>query len=311
MTGVSSMNPHPRALAVWIGIVSCLVSCAGQAADKVYREYFPDQKIDYRDGYRGDERWSGTVRYWRDAEAIARHKAFSKDPDLEWKLNSKATDYDTGDLHLEVEFAIEKGQELVGELERKHPGFVRCLADGKDSLRGVAATYPKFDRRLKRVMTVDARIEACASSVAGEEIRQGTIDNISITAYLRAQSNGMPVNVDLGSPEIMRAYRRGEKLFYTRTGRNNFACASCHSPMGMMGRSIRGEIPTTPFGDANHFPAYRSPRFTVESLHERLRMCNFTGGTFPLPHGDDAYVDLEVFLSVLANGYPIMLPAVR
>jgi sulfur-oxidizing protein SoxA len=46
-------------------------------------------------------------------------------------------------------------------------------------------------------------------------------------------------------------------------------------------------------------------------MHERFRTCNSQSRTFPLPHGDPAYVDLEVFLSVLANGYPISVPVER
>ncbi|MCZ7654239.1 MAG: hypothetical protein M5R42_08030 [Rhodocyclaceae bacterium] len=77
--------------------------------------------------------------------------------------------------------------------------------------------------------------------------------------YFKSLSAGVPIKVDIGDGKVMEAYRRGEQSFYARTGQLNMACASCHVPGSIMGHKLRGETPTTPFGDTAHFPTYRTP----------------------------------------------------
>jgi len=285
---------------------------AGFAAadDEIYREYFPRQPIDPAKGYLGDETWSGSVRYWKDAATLARNLSLAKDHANEWKLNLKFMDIDSDAMN-SGHFVVDQGEALVKTLSGSEPDFLTCLGEGKTDLRGLGAAYPKFDSKLGRIMTVDSRVEHCARTTLRRELAQGTPDNVRITTYIKSLSTGTPLNVDIQSKPIMQAYARGEKLFYTKAGQYNFACASCHSPQGMVGKRFRGEAITSMFSDAAHYPSYRIGKGMVESMHERLRTCNAQSRTVSLPFGDPAYVDIEVFLSVLANGYPIAVPVER
>ncbi len=286
------------------------VGLGAAAAAEVYREHHPRAAIDPAQGAAGD--FSGTYGFWKDAAALERHRdwAGSTDPNA-WKLNWKYPDLvDSGDVHA-GHVAVDEGERFVRRAATREPGFLACLGEGQNGLKGVAAGYPKYDARLKRLMTVEARVEHCAKVELWDDVRQGSPLNTKIAAYVKSQSAGQPIRVDLSAAPVMAAYRRGEQLFYTKVGQLNFACASCHTPGSIMGHKLRGEVPTTPFGDAAHFPTYRTPVGEMESLHQRFGRCLNQMRAQPLKPGDPAYVDLEVFYTVLSNGYPITVPSIR
>ena len=278
--------------------------------DGVYRERYPDAHIDPFKGVEGDAGFSDTLRYWRTEADLARNAGLAAKPDEQWKLNWKHMDLDRVDLH-PGHLAVDEGEALVGRLAARDPAFPACLGEGSEQFKGKAAAYPKFDAALGRIVTVEGRIEQCAKSALNEEIRQGSPASNKISVYFKSQSAGRPIKVDLAEAKLMEAYRRGEELFYRKTGQLNFACASCHVPGSIMGHKLRGETPTTPFGDAAHYPTYRTPVGALESMHERFARCHGQMRTQGLKPGDPAYVDLEVFVSVLSNGYPVSVPSAR
>lgn len=278
--------------------------------DEVYRERHADAKIDPARGVEGDVGFSDTIQYWRDEAALERNAGLADKPAEQWKLNWKHMDLDRIDLH-PGHLAVDEGQALVKKLAARDAAFLTCLGEGSAELKGRAAAYPKFDAALGRIVTVEDRIEHCAKSMLKEEIRQGTPPNTRIAIYFKSLSAGTPVRVDLSNAKVMEAYRRGEQLFYMKTGQLNFACASCHVPGSIMGHKLRGETPTTPFGDAAHYPTYRTTVGALESIQERFARCHGQMRTQGLKPGDPAYADLEVFVTVLSNGYPVSVPSAR
>jgi len=305
-------NRKNRLFLALIGGVLSTLSASGVSAEGVYREYFPRAQIDPSKGVMGDIGFSDTVQYWKDAQALEQHKNWIGDPANEWKLNWKHMDLDrSSDFH-EGHAAVDDGEKYVKAMSRAEPSFLTCLGEGKTDLKGVAARYPKYDEKLGRIMTVESRVEHCAQTeLWRKDVKQGSPINNAITMYVKAQSTGMPIQVDIQSKPVMEAYKRGEQLFYTKAGQFNLACASCHTPQGTMGQKLRGQVPTTPFGDAASFPLYRSPLGQVESLQQRFAICNRQSRTMSLKPGDPAYTDLEVFYTVLSNGYPVSVPAIR
>jgi len=278
-------------------------------AERDFNNY-PRSPIDPAQGVQGDAGFSGTIEHWGTEDALNASTQWIGDPDNEWKLNWKFMDLDRADLH-PGHLAVDEGQALVELWERREPGFVACLSGGGTSLEGVAARYPRFDESLGRIMTVESLVEHCDREVVWQGFKQGSKENTVISLYIKSLSAGTPINVDLASKPMMEAYGRGEATFYKRVGQLNFACASCHTPGGVMGHKLRGEIPTTPFGDAAHFPTYRSAVGELEPLHVRFTRCLKQMRAAGLPPGDPAYVDLEVFYTVLSNGYPISVPSAR
>jgi len=278
--------------------------------DDIYREHYADAKIDPFKGVEGDVGFSDTLQYWRDEAAIERNAGLADRPAEQWKLNWKHMDLDRIELH-PGHLAVDEGQALVKKLAARDPAFLACLGEGSPELKGKAAAYPKHDASLGRIVTVEDRIEQCAISVLNEEIRQGSPASNKISVYFKSQSAGQPIKVDLAEAKVMEAYRRGEELFYRKTGQLNFACASCHVPGSIMGHKLRGETPTTPFGDAAHYPTYRTPVGALESIQERFARFHGQMRTQGAKPGDPAYAVLEVFVTVLSNGYPVSVPSAR
>lgn len=278
--------------------------------DEFYREHYADAKIDPFKGVEGDVGFSDTIQYWRDETALERNAGLADKPDEQWKLNWKHMDLDRVELH-PGHLAVDEGQAMVKKLAARDAAFLSCLGEGSTELKGKAAAYPKFDAALGRIVTVEDRIEHCAKSVLKEDLAQGKPPNTKVSVYFKSLSAGTPIKVDLSDAKVMEAYRRGEELFYRKTGQLNFACASCHVPGSIMGHKLRGETPTTPFGDAAHYPTYRTPVGALESIQERFARCHGQMRTQPLKPGDPAYADLEVFVTVLSNGYPVSVPSAR
>jgi sulfur-oxidizing protein SoxA len=291
-------------------LMLCLAAVSSVSGEEVYREHYRDAKIDPARGVEGDVGFSDTIRHWRTEADLARHAGLAEKPAEQWKLNWKHMDLDRVELH-PGHLAVDEGEALVKKLAAREAAFLTCLGDGSANLKGKAAAYPKFDAALGRIVTVESRIEQCAKSVLNEEIRQGTPANNKISVYFKSQSAGTPIKVDIGDGKVMESYRRGEKLFYVKTGQLNFACASCHVPDSIMGHKLRGETPTTPFADAAHYPTYRTPVGALESIQERFARCLGQMRTAQTKPGDPAFDDLEVFMTVLSNGYPVSVPSAR
>lgn len=310
MTGNRSFFPV-RALAL---AALYVVVANGQAADAdVYRETYPRVVIDPSKGIGGaaDAGFGATLQYWKDDKTLEQNMGWVGNPEHEWKLNWKFMDFDrTDDMHPGF-LALEKGEKLFNYWAKREPSFRTCLGEGKTDLKGLAASYPKYDPKLKKIMTVEGRVEHCAKTALWENFKQGSPPNNQISLYFKSLSAKEPIKVDIESDEIKAAYQRGEKLFYAKVGQFNFACASCHSSSGLLGQRFRGQVPNSPFGDAAHFPTYRLGLGDIESLQQRFMRCNMQGRAKPLPPGDPAYTDLEVFYTVISNGYPVSVPSAR
>lgn len=310
MTG----NHHFFSLRTLSLAVLYAVAANAQAADAdVYRETYPRVAIDPARGVAGAgaDDFGATLQYWQDEKSLEQNMQWVGNPEHEWKLNWKFMDLDrTDDMHPGY-LALEKGEKLFKLWAKREPSFRTCLGEGKADLKGLAATYPKYDPRLKRIMTVESRVEHCAETALWENFKQGSPANNQISLYFKSLSAKAPIKVDTGSAEIMASYRRGENLFYAKAGQYNFSCASCHTSSGLLGQRFRGQVPTTPFADAAHFPTYRLALGDIESLQQRFMRCNLQSRTKALPPGDPAYTDLEVFYTVLSNDYPVSVPSAR
>lgn len=302
---------HRFSLSVFGLAALCAVTANGLAADaEVYREYYPRTVIDPSKGVAGDAGFSATLQYWQDEKALEQNRQWIGNPEHEWKLNWKFLDFDRTDMHPGY-LALEKGEKLFKLWAGREPEFITCLGEGKADLKGLAAAYPKYDPKLKRIMTVESRVEHCAQTALWENFKQGSPANNQISLYFKSLSANLPIRVDTGSVELMESYRRGEKLFYAKVGQYNFSCASCHTSTGLLGQRFRGQVPTSPFGDAAHFPTYRLNLGDIESLQQRFMRCNQQARTKALPPGNPAYTDLEVFYTVLSNDYPVSVPSAR
>ncbi len=278
-----------------------LVPLVAHGADP-YREYDPLEK--YEPNVRGDMKLSGSYRHWSDPKNLDWRMAGN--PDENWKLNWKFMDPPFNSAVHGGHFALDRGEVLFKELNGKGR-FAHCLGAKKGNLKGLRTQYPMYRADLKRIAGLEEVVEMCAAK-EGRVLQNGSYDNSASSLFVASKSNGIPIKIDVAKGVMHDAFERGRKLFHMRTGKLNLACSSCHTHQ--IGLHLRGTVVTTPYGDAAHYPVYRT-RYQLQSLHLRFIECNLDTRVQPLMPGSRAYTDLEVFLTALTNGYPVTVPSER
>jgi sulfur-oxidizing protein SoxA len=181
-----------------------------------------------------------------------------------------------------------------------------CHGDARESMKGVAARYPRFDATGSRTMDLEERIRTCRSGRQQATILPFESEGLlALAAYVAYQSRGMPISPDVGanSPAIAA----GRELFTRRQGQLALACAQCHEQN--WGKHLGGNV--IPQGQPTGYPAYRLEWQTVGSLQRRLRSCMFGMRAEPFAYGAPENVALESFLMWRARGMPMETPAVR
>lgn len=274
------------------------------AADAPYRDMTP--YIDYGKSPKAsdDVKHTNTYPYWKDNRKIDPVMANSL-TDF-WKVNWKYRDAPYDDTLHGGHDALERGEEVYKQLNAKGD-FATCLGAKKGDLKGLRLTYPRFDKELGGIVGLEARIEHCAAK-QGMKLENGSYDNTAVSVYVTSFSNGMPLKIDVTREPMKSAFERGKQLFHTKAGWTNFSCATCH--VSLVGKGLRGQIPTTHYGDIGHWPTWRS-KDELQSLHVRFTECNRNAGVQPLKVGSPEYHDLEVFMTALSNGMPVTVPSQR
>ena len=160
--------------------------------------------------------------------------------------------------------AIAAGQKLCSAKFKDGRSLSGCFPNAG---RRIAATYPQYDSKLKRVITLETAINQCLKS-HNEAIYDATDPATmgAVLAYLRSLADGRKVAVRVPASAQER-FEQGRRLYFTRLGQRNFACASCH----VQGAGKRyGELPLSPaIGQASHWPVIRDG----VTLQARMREC--------------------------------------
>ena len=190
--------------------------------------------------------------------------------------------------------AVAAGQKLWNAKFKDGRSLSGCFPNGG---RRVAATYPQYDSKLKRVITLETAINQCLKShneTTYEATDPATMG--AVLAYLRSLADGRKVAVRVPAAAQQR-FEQGRRLYFTRLGQRNFACASCH----VQGAGKRyGELPLSPaIGQASHWPVIRDGK--PVTLQARVRECLELMGAAAFPAGSEELNDLEYFLTYLAN----------
>jgi sulfur-oxidizing protein SoxA len=193
---------------------------------------------------------------------------------------------------------VAAGKALWTRKFRNGRALAGCFPNGG---RRIAAAYPQFDPRLKRVITLEMAINQCLKA-HGEPLYDHADAKTmgAVTAYLRSLSDGRKVSVRVPAAAQAR-FDHGRRLYDSRLGQRNYACASCH----VLGAGKRFEdTPLSPaIGQATHWPVIRDGR--PVTLQERIRECLELMGAAPFPAGSEELNDLEYYLTFLSNGLPM------
>ncbi|WP_041440745.1 sulfur oxidation c-type cytochrome SoxA [Thioalkalivibrio sulfidiphilus] len=257
----------------------------------------------------GDEAFSNTYQYWKDAEAIA---AARQEGRMSHEMNFK--DFRWLERSMEGEELAERGSELFHRKNQNGQSCASCHGDNGEKISDAQSRFPAFNKRLGRVVTMPTQIGSCASERLGENWVEDTKENSLIGMYVATLADGVPVNIDVSGGEMKASYERGRDLFFKRTGHFNFACASCHTPP-TSGSYLRIQRPTTFFGDAAQYPVYHFPYSLpgddleyIFTLQHQIKSCQILSRMYPGVEGSEPMTDIEVFLQASSNGFPISAP---
>ncbi len=204
---------------------------------------------------------------------------------------------------------VERGAEIWNTVDgTAGKSCASCHGDAAESMADVGAHYPKWDADTQRPTNVELQINECRTKNMGaEEYKFDAADQVALTTYIKYQSLGTPVSIDLSEGDMQNWWGRGKELYYTRTGQLNFSCASCHE-VGM-GKYIRADHLSQ--GQINGFPTYRFSAANMVSVHNRFRGCiRDTRAEMPAAFSDELMA-LEVYVTWRGTGLSVETPAVR
>lgn len=203
---------------------------------------------------------------------------------------------------------LEEGAELWETTDgAEGKACANCHGAAEESMKGVGARYPVFDKELGKPINLEQRINKCRKvAMKAEPWKWESRELLAMTTFVRHQSAGMPVAVKVDGP-MAPFYEKGKAFYYERRGQLDMACAHCH--VDNAGHMLRANLLSQ--GMSNGFPTYRLKWQGVGSLHRRFRGCNKQVRAKPFGYGSDEYVNLEVYLADRARGLPVETPSVR
>lgn len=205
--------------------------------------------------------------------------------------------------------AVERGEEIWNTVDgTMGKSCASCHNNAAETMKDVGAHYPKWDADAKRPINVELQIDKCRKENMGAEAYKfDSDDQKALTTYIKYQSLGTPMSVDLKQGDMQSWWDKGKKEYYTRTGQLNLSCASCHEVN--MDKMIRADHLSQ--GQVNGFPTYRFNTGGMVSLHNRLRGCiRDTRAEMPKAFSDELMA-LEVYVTWRGTGLSVETPSVR
>lgn len=204
--------------------------------------------------------------------------------------------------------AVEDGEVLWNKVEgTAGKSCASCHGDAAESMKGIGASFPKWDADSKKPINVELQINKCRTEQMGAEaLAFNKGGQQELTSYIKHQSLGMPVEIDLTQGDMQSWWEKGKEVYYTRMGQLNLACASCHETA--MGKYIRADHLSQ--GQVNGFPTYRL-KSGLTSLHQRFRGCiRDTRAEQPKAFSDELMA-LETYVTWRGTGLSVETPSVR
>ncbi|HEY2246753.1 MAG TPA: sulfur oxidation c-type cytochrome SoxA [Bradyrhizobium sp.] len=182
-----------------------------------------------------------------------------------------------------------------------------CHGDATDTMKGVAARYPAYDKALGRPVNLEQRINFCRTNhQQASPLVYETHDLLALTAFVAKQSRGVAISSG-EDPQLAPFLAKGRDLFMQRQGQLNLSCANCHDDVWdrkLAGSAITQAHPTG-------YPLYRLEWQSLGSLERRLRSCISGIRAQAYDYGAPELVELELYLMSRARGMPMESPAVR
>ncbi len=206
-------------------------------------------------------------------------------------------------------WAVDKGQELWKQKSAIGVSCSTCHSDPTASFKTWAASMPKWEPRLNKVLGVEEFVTRHAKATTGVDWLMETDENRAMSVYLHFLANGAPIQVDTTSAESKAAIERGKALANRKLGELNFACTDCHGKSA--NRWIRGQWLGEPKGQYDHFPTWRTSLLAIWDIRQRFQWCQVNIRADELPPDAKEYGDLEIYLASMNDGLKLSVPGIR
>jgi sulfur-oxidizing protein SoxA len=210
-------------------------------------------------------------------------------------------------------WVIDKAKELWNTKGATGASCASChhTPDPEVRFKAWAASMPRWDKRLAKVLGVEEFVYRHAKATTGHAWLMGRDENATMATYLRNLANGTPIAVDVSTSAAKEAWQRGKAIMERKVGRLNFACSDCHSSARSANHWVRGQWLADAKGFTVHFPTWRTSRSAIWDIRQRFQWCNVAIGADELPPDANEYGDLEFYLTSLSNGLKLSVPGIR
>lgn len=205
-------------------------------------------------------------------------------------------------------WAVDKAQELFKQASAKG-SCASCHSDPAKEFKTWAASMPKWEPRLNKVLGVEEFVTRHAAATTGAQWLMETDENRTMSVYLHFLANDAPIAVDTQSKEAKAAIERGKELAERKIGELNFACTDCHGKAA--NHWIRGQWLGEPKGQYDHFPTWRTSLQAIWDIRQRFQWCQVNIRADELPPDAKEYGDLELYLAAQNDGLKLSVPGIR
>lgn len=206
-------------------------------------------------------------------------------------------------------WAIDKAQELWKQKMASGFSCNTCHSDPATQFKTWAASMPKWEPRLNKVLGVEEFVTRHAKATTGADWLMETDANRAMSVYLHYLANGAPISVDTTSPQAKAAIARGAELAKRKVGQLNMACTDCHDKVA--NHWIRGQWLGEPKGQYDHFPTWRTSLQAIWDIRQRFQWCSVNIRGDELPPDAKEYGDLELYLAAQNDGLKLSVPGIR
>lgn len=214
--------------------------------------------------------------------------------------------------------AVIVAEDAIKDWRKKGANGKACAdchtASPETSMKGVGVRYPRFVAQYSRVMSLEDYLAVHASDTTGTAMPSEGAANLAMSMLIKMQSNGVPVNLDLTSPQAKAALKRGEATFNKRVGQRNHACADCHTDAPgkggnkFLGGRLLGDVEA---GLMLHFPTWRTNFSKPWDPRKRFQWCMLPLGMNYLAADSTEYAELELYVASFGQGKPLSVPGIR
>ena len=182
-----------------------------------------------------------------------------------------------------------------------------CHGDMAESMKGIKASYPKYDEKAGTLQTLQMQVNECRTERMGAEAwKYDAGKAIDLEAAIASQSRGMPVDVAIDGPAAP-FWEKGKEIYYTRYGQLELSCANCHEDN--YGNMIRADHLSQ--GQINGFPTYRLKNAKLNGVHSRFKGCIRDTRAHTFNPGSDEFIALELYVASRGMGLSMEGPSVR